>query len=257
MCIRDSYIYNPLLVGLSLGYLFKVNLLSLFFFSIAGILTFLLTYTLSSLFSYYLRLPVLSVPFVVASSLLYLASSKFSNLFIVSLYPHSFLFPVELPPFLAGYLKSLGAVFFMPNPFAGAVIFLILLFTSRILTFLSLLGYFCGLLTKALFEGSFYFAVTDTSSFNYILTAMAIGGVFLIPSIRSYKFALLASVLSVPVVEGAKVFWESYGLPVFALPFNVTTHLLLYVLLSVSYFYVTKLYRGTPERTLDHYLTVS
>ncbi|TCK06323.1 urea transporter [Phorcysia thermohydrogeniphila] len=253
----DYYIYNPLLVGLSLGYLFKVNLLSLFFFSIAGVLTFLLTYTLSSLFSYYLKLPVLSVPFVVASSLLYLASSKFSNLFVGSLYPHSFFFPLELPGILAGYLKSLGAIFFMPNVFAGAVIFLLLLFISRILTFLSVLGYLCGIFTKALFVGSFYSAVSDTSSFNYILTSMAVGGVFLIPSIRSYKFAILSAVLSVPVVEGAKVFWESYGLPVFALPFNVTTHLLLYVLLSVSYFYVTKIYKGTPERTLDYYLTVS
>ena len=254
----DYYIYNPLLVGLSLGYLFKVDLLSLFFFSVAGVLTFLLTYTLSSLFSYYLKLPVLSLPFVVASSLLYLASSKFSNLFVGSLYPHPFfIFPAELSGFFAGYLKSLGAIFFMPNLFSGAVIFFLLLFISRILTFLSLLGYSAGVFTKALFVGSFYQAVTDTSSFNFILTAMAVGGVFLIPSVRSYKFAVLSAVLSVPVVEGAKVFWESYGLPVFALPFNVTTHLLLYVLLSVSYFYVAKVYKGSPERTLDYYLTVT
>ena len=252
----DYYIYNPLLVGLSLGYLFKVSFLSLFFFAIAGVLSFLLTYTLSSLFSYYLKLPVLSVPFVVASSLLYLASSKFSNLFVGSLYPHPFfIFPAEFSGFFAGYLKSLGAIFFMPNVFSGAVIFLLLLFISRILTFLSLLGYLTGIFTKVLFVGSFYQAVTDTSSFNYILTAMAVGGVFLIPSVRSYKFAVLSAVLSVPVVEGAKVFWESYSLPVFALPFNVTTHLLLYVLLSVSYFYVAKIYKGTPERTLDYYLT--
>ena len=257
----DYYIYNPLLVGLSLGYLFKVNLLSLFFFSIAGILTFLLTYTLSSLFSYYLKLPVLSVPFVIVSSLLYLASLKFSNLFVGSLYPHyphfQSLISVNLPLVLDGYFKSLGAIFFMPTAFEGIVIFLLLLSVSRILALLSVMGYLSGVITKALFSGSFYQAFTDTAAFNYILASMAIGGVFLIPSLRSYKFAIISAVLSVPVVEGAKVFWESYGLPVFALPFNATTHLLLYVLLSVSYFYVTKIYKGTPERTLDYYLTVS
>ncbi|WP_163327817.1 urea transporter [Desulfurobacterium thermolithotrophum] len=254
----DYYIYNPLLVGLSLGYLFKVNFLSLFFFSIAGILSFLLTYILSSIFSYYLKLPVLSVPFVVASSLLYLAASKFSNLFVSSLYPHfESLFNLHLPLLVEGFLKSLGAIFFMPTPFEGFVIFLLLLTISRILSLLALTGYLVGTFTKAIFVGSFFQAVSDSSAFNYILTSMAIGGVFLIPSLRSYKFAVISTILSVPIVEGAKVFWESYGLPVFALPFNVTTHLLLYILLSVSYFYVTKIYKGTPERTLDYYLTVS
>ena len=87
--------------------------------------------------------------------------------------------------------------------------------------------------------------------------AMAIGGVFLIPSLRSYKFAILSSVISVPIVEGMKVFWESYGLPVFALPFNTTALLTLYVLMSVGYLYVVQSYKGTPEKTLDHYLTIS
>lgn len=254
----DYYIYNPLLVGLSLGYLFKVNLLSLFFFSIAGTTTFLLTYMLSSLFYQYLRLPVLSLPFVISSSILYLASLKFSNLFVDSLYPHfpQFNFP-NLPGIFKGYLQSLGAVFFMPNPFQGFAVFLVLLAVSRILAFLSILGYLSGVFTKALFSGSLYQAVGDTSAFNYLLTSMAIGGVFLIPSLRSYKFATIGAVLSVPIVEGAKVFWENYGLPVFALPFNVTTHLFLYVLLSVSYFYVVRVYKGTPERTLDYHLTIS
>jgi len=154
----DYYIYNPLLVGLSLGYLFKVNLLSLFFFSIAGILTFLLTYTLSSLFSYYLKLPVLSVPFVIVSSLLYLASLKFSNLFVGSLYPHyphfQSLISVNLPLVLDGYFKSLGAIFFMPTAFEGIAIFLLLLSVSRILALLSVMGYLSGVITKALFSNN-------------------------------------------------------------------------------------------------------
>ena len=254
----DYYIYNPLLVGLSLGYLFKVSLLSLLFFSVAGIMTFLLTYALASIFSYYLKLPVLSVPFVIGSSLLYLASVKFSNLFAVNLYPHPFLsFPLHLPHPLEGYLKSLGAIFFVPSVTGGSVIFLVLLMISRILLFLSLLGYFSGTLFQALLTGSTYHAFADTSAFNYILTSMAVGGVFLIPSLRSYKFAFLSSLIAVPLSAGAKVFWESYGLPVFAIPFNLSTHMLLYVLIAVSYRSVVKIYKGTPERTLDHYLTYS
>ena len=254
----DYYIYNPLLVGLSLGYLFKLNLLSLLFFSVAGIFTFLLTYTLSSVFYTYLKLPVLSLPFVVVSSVLYLASSKFSQLFVSDLYPHSpLLLSFHLPLPVKGFLSSLGAIFFLPYPLSGFLIALVLFFVSRILFFLSLLGYFSGTFTAYLFTGSWYKVFSDTSAFNYILTSMAVGGVFLIPSIRSYKFALTASVISVPIVEGAKVFWESYGLPVFALPFNAVSLLFLYVLFSVGWVYVTRVYKGTPERTLDHYLTYS
>ncbi len=251
----DYYIYNPLLVGLSLGYLFKVNLLSIFFFSVAGIVTFLLTYVMSSVLSYYLKLPVLSVPFVLVSSLFYLASVKFSNLFVGSLYYHDNFSLLRVPLWLKGYLQSLGAVFFMPKVIAGLVISIVLFSVSRILFFLSVLGYFSGVFVEALLKGSYYQVFSDTSAFNFILVSMAVGGVFLIPSLRSYKFALLSSVISVPVVEGIKVFWESYGIPVFALPFNLVTHIVLYVLMSVSFYYVTKVYKGTPERTLDYFLT--
>ena len=254
----DYYIYNPLLVGLSLGYLFKLSLLSLLFLATAGILTFLLTYTLSSIFYTYLRLPVLSVPFVVVSSTFYLASTKFSQLFVSDLYSHSpILISLNLPLPVEGYLRSLGAIFFLPYPLPGFIMALLLLSVSRILFFLSFLGYFSGTLTAYLFTGSWYKVFTDTSAFNYILTSMAVGGVFLIPSLRSYKFALTASIVSVPVIEGVKVFWESYGLPVFALPFNTVSLLFLYVLFTVGWSFVTKIYKGTPERTLDHYLTYS
>lgn len=254
----EYYIYNPLLVGLSLGYLFKATPISVLFFAIAGIFTFILTYFLASTFSYYFKLPVLSVPFVITSSLLYLASSKFSNLFIYNLYPHrffSYFLELNLPVFLTGYFKSLGAIFFLPHCIAGIIIFIILLYVSRILTLLSLIGYFSGVFVKGILSGSFYQAFLDTSAFNYILTSMAIGGVFLIPSLKSYEFAIVSSVISVPVVEGLKVVWENFGVPVFALPFNMVSLLFLYVIISLNYYYATKLYRGTPERTLDHYLT--
>ena len=255
----DYYIYNPLLVGLSLGFIFKINLLSTLFFAIAGVITFLFTYVFSTIFSRYFKLPILSMPFVISSSLLYLASFKFSNLFVSSLYPNFFQMDYweELPLIVNSYFKTLGAIFFLPNPLAGLIIFIVLILVSRILCFLSILGYLVGIFTYSIFSSSLYQALNDLSAFNYILISMAIGGVFLIPSLKSYKFAIIATIISVPIVEGAKVFWESYGIPVFALPFNMTTHLLLFVLISLGYVYVVHIYKGTPERTLDYFLTVS
>ncbi|NPA40031.1 MAG: peptidoglycan DD-metalloendopeptidase family protein [Thermodesulfobacteria bacterium] len=254
----EYYIYNPLLVGLALGYLFRADLISIIIFVIAGLFTFLLTYFLANVCGYYLGLPILSVPFVIATSLFYLASLKFSNLFVTSLYPHHHLFlPIfyKLPLCIQGYLRALGAIFFLPYIGAGLIMFLLLLGVSRILAFLSLLGYFSGVLVKWLLTGSYIQAVSDTASFNYILISMAIGGVFLIPSISSYRLACLSAIIAVPVVEGARVFWENFGISVFALPFNAVTLLLLYVLTTLRYPKLTRLYKGTPERTLDHFMT--
>ncbi|SNR62482.1 Urea transporter [Desulfurobacterium atlanticum] len=251
----DFYIYNPLLVGLAIGYLFKLNLLTFIFIFSLGILTFLMTYTLSSIFSYYLKLPVLSIPFVIGSFIVYLASIRYSNLFVISLYPHYPVFQLHLPDFLKGFFSSLGAILFSPSVFAGLFIFLALFLYSRILTFLAVIGYFSAIFITGLMTGSFVNTFNDISAFNYILIAMAVGGVFLIPSPKSYLFAILSSIIAVPIVESTKAFWQQFGIPVFALPFNTVTLLIVYTLGLISWEYTTKLYRGTPEKTLDYYLT--
>jgi len=245
----DFYIYNPLLVGLSIGYLFKLSLLTFIFIFSLGILTFLLTYVLSSIFSYYFKLPVLSIPFVIGSFIVYLASVRYSNLFVTSLYPHYPLINFDLPVFLKGFFSSLGTILFSPSVFAGLFMFIALIFYSRILAFLSILGYSSAIFITGLMTGSFL------DAFNYILIAMAVGGVFLIPSPKSYLFAILSSIIAVPVVESTKVFWQQFGIPVFAFPFNTVTLLVVYTLGLISWEYTTKFYKGTPEKTLDYYLT--
>ncbi|HDD35330.1 MAG TPA: peptidase M23, partial [Candidatus Desulfofervidus auxilii] len=251
------YTYNPLLVGLSIGYLFKLNLLTTFFTITAGILAFVTTLALFNIFSYYLRLPVLSVPFVLVSSIAYLASSKYANLFVNSLYPHSFLKFMEnkVPLWFAGLTKSLGAIFFSPHIISGLFFLLVLLFTSRILLFLAILGYLEGTFIVGIMKGSFYQAFYDINAFNFALIAMAIGGVFLIPSPKSYFTAMTAIAVSPFLLESAKTFWSIYGLPVFTLPFNIITLSFVYVLGLVGYPYLTKIYQGTPEKTLDYYLS--
>ncbi|WP_051904400.1 urea transporter [Hippea jasoniae] len=255
----DYYIYNPLLVGLSLGFLFKINYISLLLFIVGGVFTFFLTYTISVLFYNYLKLPTLSLPFVISSSILYLASLKYSNLFVSSLYNyyHIELNSVDIPLWIKGYLTSLGTIFFLPNLAAGLVVSIIILMVSRIFFILSIIGYFTGALTTALFTGSTVSAFSDPSAFNFILVAMAIGGVFLIPSPKSYIFAVLSVIIAAPIVDAAKIFWENYGIPVFALPFNLVTFLFLFVFFWTGYIGITKLYKGSPEKTLDYHLTIS
>ena len=75
-----SYIYNPFLVGLSLGYRFQFSGLACLFAFLAGVLTLLLTIPLTRLMVARWKLPVLSLPYSLASSLLYLVTARFTEL---------------------------------------------------------------------------------------------------------------------------------------------------------------------------------
>ncbi len=250
------YTYNPLLVGLSIGYLFKLTALTLFFVVTAGIAAFLLTHMLYSIFSYYLRLPVLSLPFVLMSTVAYLAAVRYSNLYVTGLYPRFVSeFDLQLPDWAAGFLQSLGAVFFVPTAVGGIAFAAILLFSSRILLFLAVSGYYVGTLLLAWLGGSAAQAFADLNAFNFILVAMSIGGIFLVPSRHSYLLALTAVAVSTLLLSSAETVAAQYGLPVFALPFNVTSLTFLYVLGLVQFPYIALRFGRTPEESLDEYLT--
>ena len=127
------FTYNPLLVGLSIGYLFELTPLSIFFVVTAGISAIIVTTMLNSIFSYYFKLPILSIPFVLVSSTAYLAASKYSNLFTQYLYPRvTDLLQLQMPYWIAGYLKSLGAIFFIPDVWGGLILAILILLASRI-----------------------------------------------------------------------------------------------------------------------------
>ena len=250
------YTYNPLLVGLSIGYLFRLTPLTLLLIVIGGVSAFIVTAMFSHIFYTYLRLPVLSMPFVLISSVAYLAAGQYSNLYVTGLYPHevSWLTTV-LPLWVAGLFKSFGAIFFMPDVLPGMLIALVVLIGSRILFLLGVLGYFAGSIAVMILGGSYVAAFSSVNHFNFILIAMALGGVLLVPSLRSYWLALLAIGSSILVLSAVEVFWSLYGLPVFTLPFNLTTLSFLYVLGIVGYPLIPTYVGATPEETLDVYWT--
>ena len=249
------YTYNPLLVGLSLGHLLKLSPLTVFFVVASGIFTFILTVFMASLFRTYLKLPVLSLPFVVASSIVYLASLRYSNLLVAE--PRSMAIlatDLNLPLWIAGFFRSFGAILFAPSVVVGLIFSILLLCCSRILFLLAVLGYYVGTFVRSLMLGSIPQAFGDLNSFNFILIAMCVGGVFLIPLPRSYLLAAIAVVIATVFLDATTVFWYQYGIPAFALPFNVICLGMIYVLGLMNYPLIARHVRRTPEETLECYL---
>jgi murein DD-endopeptidase MepM/ murein hydrolase activator NlpD/urea transporter len=248
-------IFNPLLTGLAVGYLFRLNWPGILLAVVLGVLTYMVTVSLGTVMNTYLKLPCLSLPFVTAGSLLYLAAANYGALGAVGpgFFPVDFL-DHSLPLWLGGYFKALGAVFFMPHVFAGIVLALCIVAGSRILFFLSLLGYFSGTAFSALLTGSFPAAFSDINHFNSILTAMAIGGVFLIPSLKSYIMAMAAACACTVFIHGMFASWWFAKIPGVPLAFNIITLGFVYALAILNYPGLTRIARTSPEESVDFFL---
>ncbi len=240
------YGYNALLVGLGIGYLYEpgLTLTAIVFFG--ALLTLFITVSLQGILSRY-GLPFLSLPFLLALWLILLATKDFGSLIFSerSIYIYNELYDIggkKLVDFYVWiqnfplwqpvkiYLLSLAAIFFQTNVIAGLLIALGLLYYSRIAFSLSVTGF-------AIVYLFYYFIGADFSSlgytfigFNYILTSIAVGGIFVIASTRSFLWTILLLPLTVIFTAGLMRIFSTWNLPVYALPFNMTVLLFIYVL---------------------------
>ena len=160
------YTYNALLVGLSIGYLFAISPLSLFFIACAGVFTFLLSVMLENLCYYYLKLPALSLPFVIVSSIAYLASYSYSNLYVVGGYLPLDNSLLTLPYWLEVFFIALGAILFSPNVIAGMLFSLVIFWVSRVLFLLAIMGFYLGAIISGLMDGALYSAFLNINNFR-------------------------------------------------------------------------------------------
>jgi urea transporter len=251
--IDGTFTYNSALIGIGMGFLFAVSPLSISLTIIASIFTLLLSYALHQIFTYYLRLPILNFPFTVVIMLIYLASVRYGNLYIARNEFISVLNLDFLPIWISGLFKATGIIMFLPFDIIGLAILLVIFFYSRINFFLTITGYYCGALFLWILKGSAYYAFTDVYGFNFILISLALGGLFMIPSIKSYVTALIGVLISVFILDAVNVFWSSYSIPVFTMPFLITTLPILYVMITSGSPLITKTFLGSPEKNLEIY----
>ncbi|WP_456488832.1 urea transporter [Caminibacter pacificus] len=257
--IRDEYLkygfylYNSLLVGMGVGYFFDISSAAIILTILLSIITFLFSFSLNKFFSWF-NVPILSFPFAVVSMLFYLASLKYTNLLSNLLHRTPFFDFSFHNVFIDSFFKSMGTILFLPYVIAGVVISIIIFSISRIMFFMAVLGFVVGVYTHAVFV-SFYEAVSSIYNFNFILIAMALGGVFLIPHPKNYLLALIGVIISVVFIDAMQVFFNIYSLPVYTLPFNIIVVSFLILLYWVGYKYFNYHIKDTPEKSLSYYLS--
>ena len=168
------------------------------------------------------------------------------------------------PPLLATYLRALGAVLFQDSAGAGLLVALGLLWHSRIAFSLSVLA-FLGAFGLSMLLGP---AVGGLNEYNLgancLVAALAVGGVFVVPSAASYGWALLSVPVTVLLLASLSAVLGRLGLPALSLPYCLVSLLFLYVLLlrervgGRSYpvgLVLTPVQRYSPECNLYAYAT--
>jgi len=153
------------------------------------------------------------------------------------------------------FLKSFGTIFFLPSNIAGILLLLVVLYYSRIIFIMALSGYYFGITIHAYLIGSFAQAFQDPYAFNYILVAIALCGVFLLPTLKNYLLALIGVAISVVLTDAIATLFHYYSIPVFTLPFNITVIVFIFIL-SMTYYKEFNIdIKSTPEYSLSNYLS--
>lgn len=243
---KGYYGFNSLLVGLGLGVFYQPGTEYFIVLVSASLLTLFLTLWLEGFIGKY-ALPYMSLSFLVGTWLVSLASRQFTTLEVSErgIYMTNEMFElggkemVDTYNLLSDlgiwdsvriYFKSLGAIFFQYHLVAGILIAIGLIIHSRIAFLLSLVGFFSAYFYYLFIGANMQELSYSYIGFNFILTSIAIGGFFIIPSRWSFLWVILLTPIISILLTSTQAFFNMFQLSVYSLPFNLVVLMFLYAL---------------------------
>ena len=240
------YGFNSLLVALGLGMYYEFNAELVLVLLFASLFTLLVSVTLEGVIGKY-GLPYLSIPFLFGIWMVLLAAREYTSLeisqrgvyslnemyalggnWLVNL--HEYLYSLPLPDIVVLYFRSLGAIFFQYHLVPGFIIAIGVLIYSRQAFLLSILGFVSAWVFYLMIGADINALSYSYIGFNFILTAIAIGGFFIIPSKWSYLWVILLTPLTSFLITSTSGMFASSQLSIYSLPFNLVVLMFLYIL---------------------------
>ena len=266
--------FNSLLVGLGLGVYYTPSWYLLGIVVLASLFTFFISVSMQGVIGKY-GLPFLSLPFILSLWAFMLATGSFSALGInergvfmlnelytlggqnlVNIY--EYINNIPIPGSLRAYFISLSAILFQYSALTGFVLSIGLLIFSRIAFSLSLIGFFLAYGFYNLIGAEINIYDYSYFGFNYILSSIAIGGFFLIPSRNAYFWMILLIPFVAVLTISMNMVFLNFKLPIYSLPFNLVSLLFLYSLkFREKYSYsMSEVYfqHNSPEKNLYIFL---
>ena len=266
--------FNSLLVGLGLGVYYTPSWYLLGIVILASLFTFFISVSMQGVIGKY-NLPFLSLPFILSLWAFMLATGSFSALGINErgiftlneLYTlggqnlvdvYEYINNLAIPEGLSAYFISLSAILFQYSILTGFVLSIGLLIFSRIAFSLSLIGFFLAYGFYNLIGAEINIYDYSYFGFNYILSSIAIGGFFLIPSRNAYLWMILLIPFVAVLTISMNMVFLNFKLPIYSLPFNLVSLLFLYSLkFREKYSYsMSEVYfqHNSPEKNLYIFL---
>ena len=202
----------------------------------------------------------LTMPFVLVGWLMLFAILKFDAIDAgpmakpVSPDQFSYVVPYVLPTWYMGIGTAIGQIFFQDNWITGYLILIGIAINSRISAVMGLMGAVVGALVAGLFGGPEGAIRDGLFGYNAALTAIALGGVFLVFNWSSVIYALFGAVMATWLWASIAIFLKPSGMPVLTSTFVIVTWIMLLgqyafkALIPVSPAEAT-----TPEKNLKRY----
>ena len=264
------YGFNSLLVALGLGVYYNPSVEFFVILGFASLFTLLITVMFEGVIGKY-GLPYLSIPFLIAIWMVSLATRHFEMLQISErgIYTYNELFLmggmglVQLYDWLNNlnlhdsiiiYFRSLGAIFFQYHLVPGIIVAIGLLIWSRIGFLLSLFGFYSAYYYYHFIGANFAELSYGYIGFNFILTAIAIGGFFVVSSRYSFLWVILVTPLISITITSSTTVLNLFQLSIFSLPFNFIVLMFLFVMKFRERYYLHPelvLYQQfSPEKNL-------
>lgn len=262
-----AYTFNAVLVGIAIGNMYEYNVSFFVLLIMASILVFFITLWFSASLAKR-GLPYLSIPFIITIWIVVLSTGNFFSLkpnlehtyFLNTIFPGVFnettqdIGTYRFANFIYLYLRSLGAIFFQYNDLAGIFIVIGLIIYSRIAFVLSVFGFIVGYLFYYFLQGDFTSLVFTYIGFNFILTAIALGGFFIVASKKSFLLILFMMPIIGLLISSLNAFFTTLHLPIYSLPFNIIVLLCLsalYLRPSTDGLKLVSVQQYSPEK--NHY----
>jgi urea transporter/murein DD-endopeptidase MepM/ murein hydrolase activator NlpD len=267
------YSFNSLLLGIGFGTFFNLNITFWFWLATACLLCIVLSVNLTSFLGKY-SLPTLSIPFVITFWVVLIAASGYPGMGLMQK-SSSLLFELNtnapshftrlchffdnlgMPVYLSLFFRSVSAVLFQNSILAGILISIGVFIHSRIGFSLLLIGFIVACMVNKL-SGTYPEGISNYYlGANFMMASCAIGGFFLIPSWRSYLWAIIVIPFAFLILNGLSRLLGLYSLPVFSMPFCFVTISLLYFFMlrkSPGKLQLTPLQNYSPETNLYQFL---
>jgi urea transporter len=236
--------FNGVLTGIGLAVFLQFDPLLIAYVAVGAAVSTIVMMALANALAGW-DMPALTAPFVITTWLMLFAIYSFGHLVPTPLIAPVAVEPgapvqtalrslpfggaagATLPNLANSVFTGAGQVMFQDNAWTGFIFLVAILVNSRVSAAFAFVGSILAMLTAMALGGSGVAIYHGLYGFNGVLTAIALGGLFLMLTWRSAVYALIGVIFTTVAFAGFSVLLSPIGMPALTAPFVATTWLFL------------------------------